>query len=62
MALFSHSSFKATGIRSLCWRGDELVDWIGGGRAFAADGTERSEKVNYGYRFSMPQQHRRIGG
>ena len=45
------SSFNATGIRSLCWRGDELVDWVGGGRAFAADGTERPARVIYGYRF-----------
>jgi hypothetical protein len=51
MALFRQSTFNATGIRSLCWRGDELVDWVGGGRAFTADGTERPAKVNYGYRF-----------
>jgi hypothetical protein len=51
MTLFRQSSFNATGIRSLCWRGDELVDWVGGGRAFAADGTERPARVNYGYRF-----------
>jgi hypothetical protein len=51
MTLFRQSSFNATGIRSLCWRGDELVDWVGGGRAFAADGTERPARVIYGYRF-----------
>lgn len=51
MALFTQSSFNATGIRSLCWRRDELVDWVGGGRAFSADGTERRASVNYGYRF-----------
>ena len=51
MTLFSQSSFNATGIHSLCWRGDELVDWVGGGRAFAADGTERPARVIYGYRF-----------
>jgi hypothetical protein len=51
MALFTQSSFRATGIRSLCWRGDQLVDWVGGGRAFASDGTERPARVNYGYRF-----------
>ncbi|WP_296745565.1 hypothetical protein [Mesorhizobium sp.] len=51
MALFSQSSFKATGIKSLCWRGDELVDWVGGGRAFAADGSERGANVRFGYRF-----------
>ena len=51
MALFTQSSFNATGIHSLCWRGDELVDWVGGGRVFAADGTERPARVSYGYRF-----------
>jgi len=33
MALFKQSSFTAGSIRSLCWRGDELVDWVGGCRA-----------------------------
>jgi hypothetical protein len=51
MAFFTQSSFNATGIRSLCWRGDQLVDWVGGGRAFAADGTEQNPSVNYAYRF-----------
>lgn len=51
MGLFTQSSFNATGIRSLCWRGNELVDWVGGGRAFATDGTERPATVRYGYRF-----------
>jgi hypothetical protein len=51
MALFTQSSFNATGIRSLCWRGDQLVDWVGGGRAFALDGTEQPAKVRYSYRF-----------
>lgn len=51
MPLFKQSSFIATGIWSLCWRGDELVDWVGGGRAFALDGTERRSTVYYGYRF-----------
>jgi hypothetical protein len=51
MALFTQSRFNATDIDSLCWRGDQLVDWIGGGRAFAADGTEQPTRVLYGYRF-----------
>jgi hypothetical protein len=51
MALFTQSSFTATGIQSLCWRGDELIDWVGGGRTFTTDGTERSARVIYGYRF-----------
>ena len=48
---FQQSSFTATGIRSLCWRGDELIDWVGGGRAFALDGTERRASVYYAYHF-----------
>lgn len=51
VALFTESSFNAKGVCSLSWRGDELVDWVGGGRAFAADGTERPRSVVYGYRF-----------
>jgi hypothetical protein len=51
VALFKQYSFCATGIRSLCWRGDELIDWVSGGRAFALDGTERRAPVIYGYRF-----------
>jgi len=51
MALFTQYSFNATGIRSLCWRGDELVDWVGGGRSFALDGTERLSSVYYADRF-----------
>jgi hypothetical protein len=37
VALFTQSSFNAKGIRSLSWRGDELLDWVGGERAFAAE-------------------------
>jgi hypothetical protein len=46
MTLFTQSSFTAAGILSLCWRGDELVDWVGGGRAFASDGTEQPASVS----------------
>lgn len=51
MALFTQFRFNATGIRSLCWRGDQLVDWADGGRAFTADGTEQPGRVIWGYRF-----------
>jgi hypothetical protein len=51
MTLFRQSHFAAPGIRSLCWRGDELVDWVGGGRAFTVAGAERRANVSYGYRF-----------
>jgi hypothetical protein len=51
VALFTQSSFGAKGIHSLCWRGEELVDWVGGGRAFAMNGSERRAKVYHPYRF-----------
>jgi hypothetical protein len=51
MTIFAQSSFNATGIRSLCWHNDQLVDWVASGRAFATDGAERPAQVRYGYRF-----------
>ncbi|MCC8937905.1 hypothetical protein H8A99_15845 [Bradyrhizobium sp. Arg68] len=51
MAMFTQFGINATDVRSLCWRGDQLVDWVGGGRAFAADGTEQPARVRYSYRF-----------
>lgn len=36
---------------SLCWRGDELVDWVSGGRSFALDGRITESRVSYSYRF-----------
>lgn len=51
MTLFTQSSFNAPAIHSLCRRSDQLVDWVGGGRAFATDGTEFPARVSYGYRF-----------
>lgn len=43
--------FSAKGVRSLAWRGDELVDWVGGGRAFKLDGAEVRAQAYYAYRF-----------
>jgi hypothetical protein len=51
MALFTQYGFSAAGVRSLCWRGDELVDWVCGGHVFTSDGAERPARVRYGYRF-----------
>jgi hypothetical protein len=51
MTPFRQYSFPATGIRSLCWRGDDVIDWVGGGRALALDGTEQRASVCYAYRF-----------
>ena len=51
MVPFRQYSFSATRIRSLCWRGDELVDWVGGGRAFALDGQEQGAPTQYADHF-----------
>ena len=37
--------------RTLCWHGDELVDWAAGGIRYELDGTSSEQKVNYAYRF-----------
>ncbi|ATB37924.1 hypothetical protein CYFUS_003349 [Cystobacter fuscus] len=36
---------------SLCWRGDELVDWVSGGRSYALDGSITESDISYRYRF-----------
>ncbi len=38
--LYEQVSFPATGVQSLAWRDDELVDWAGGHRVFRLDGTD----------------------
>lgn len=52
MTLFTQSTFKTLSrVQSLSWRGDELVDWVGGGNAFTLDGTEHLAVTRYAYRF-----------
>ena len=51
VAPFKQYSFPATGFRSLCWCGDELVDWVDGGRVLALHGTDRRRSFNPSYRF-----------
>jgi len=38
-------------VRSLCWHGDELVDWAGGGARFGLDGSMVRAGINWAYRF-----------
>ncbi|HZS09316.1 MAG TPA: hypothetical protein VFD58_31065 [Blastocatellia bacterium] len=38
-------------IESLCWQGDELVDWVAGGIRYQLDGAFRDRCVLFGYRF-----------
>jgi hypothetical protein len=41
----------STGVRSLIWEGDSLVDWVAGGSRFLLDGTIVPRSVSYSYRF-----------
>ena len=38
-------------MRSLCWNGDELVDFVGGGTRFRLDGSTTRAVINWAYRF-----------
>lgn len=40
---------EAPGVRSLVWCGDELVDWVRGGDAWALDGAFRPARRGWGY-------------
>src|SRR4030095_2548959 len=37
--------------RSLCWRGDTLIDWVGGGVRYGLDGSCSSTMVRYAFAF-----------
>jgi hypothetical protein len=53
------ANFKATGIRSLYWRGDELVDWVG--VAARLHVMERNEARDFTMLIaSMPRRRRRM--
>jgi hypothetical protein len=41
----------ASPVRSLCWDGDELVDWVSGGVRYSLSGVETRAKVYFPYRF-----------
>lgn len=43
----------ARDVRSLCWEGDELVDWVAGENRYRLDGTTIPRYVNYAYRFDL---------
>ncbi|WP_202797082.1 hypothetical protein [Kribbella flavida] len=46
-------------VRSLSWHGDALVDVVGGGRRWAADGTEHRAEVSWGSLLDRAVSHRR---
>ena len=39
----------------MCWQGDELVDWVSGGRVLQLDGRMQDPHVRFGYRFDSAQ-------
>lgn len=43
-------------VDSLSWRGDSLIDWVGGGRVFHLDGTVVESHIIWGYRFDAAVQ------
>jgi hypothetical protein len=49
--LFEITRIEATRVQSLSWHGDELVDWVGGVRAWTLDGRSQGRRLNLGYRF-----------
>lgn len=51
MISFETYTFAAKGILSLAWHGEDLVDWVGGGRRFSSDGAEQRATRYYAYRF-----------
>ena len=48
---FNTWEIPASGVRSLCWREDELVDWVAGEHCYRLDGNIIPAKVRYSYRF-----------
>src|SRR5476651_2613759 len=48
---FESIELPAEGVQSLCWKGDILVDWVGGVRCFHLNGTVESRRVSFPYRF-----------
>jgi hypothetical protein len=51
MAGFETIRIEASGVRSLLWDGDRLIDWVGGRASWGLDGSHRRSSVSYSYRF-----------
>jgi hypothetical protein len=45
-------------VRSLCWEGDELVDYAGDGARFRLDGSVANATINWAYRFDSAVRSR----
>lgn len=48
---FSSLTLQAPGVRSLVWREDVLIDWVGGGATYHLDGRHHEAGVRYAYHF-----------
>jgi hypothetical protein len=44
-------TIRALNVRSLCFQGDALIDWVAGARAFSLDGVDHGRRINLAYRF-----------
>lgn len=51
MPSFRYLELPASGVASLAWRGDVLVDRVGGGAVYGLDGSFAPAQVRYAYRF-----------
>jgi hypothetical protein len=58
---FETVTIPTDSVRSLAWRGDELVDWVAGGAVYRLDGSKSPARVSYSYPFdavaSSPDGH-----
>ena len=53
--LEERKTLPAQGVRSLCWEGETLVDWVAGGMRSGLDGSVTDRHVNHAYRFDAAQ-------
>ena len=50
---FHEHRLTAQDVKSLCWQGDVLIDWVAGGKRYHLDGSIQDSHVRYAYRFDM---------
>lgn len=51
MKACKESVVQVKGVRSLCWDGETLVDWVSGGNRYELDGSICRRRVNYAFDF-----------
>jgi hypothetical protein len=42
---------NVTGVKSLVWEGDDLIDWVDGGKRISLSGSIQPSGVHFSYRF-----------